>query len=168
VGNSMIEVPPAGLLWATGMKRYWPRIFRYLERSTVAYRFGSLAAADESFGRTTRTTSNVVQIQFHPLLADKGPSSSLLLGNLAHEGIHAILYAATSGQSMHLPVAQVRRLVETHRISQNPPGYGERLLEIRGSTDETGIELLTNKLLVDRGLPPLVRGRNAQYDATAH
>jgi hypothetical protein len=55
VGDSMIEVPPAGLLWATGMKRYWPRIFRCLERSTVAYRFGSLAAADESFGRTTRT-----------------------------------------------------------------------------------------------------------------
>jgi hypothetical protein len=96
------------------------------------------------------------------------PPAPLLLGNLAHEGIHAILYAATSGQSMYLPVAQVRRLVETHRISQNPPGYGERLLELRGSTNETGIELLTNKLLVDRGLPPLVRGRNAKYDATTH
>jgi len=24
---------------------------------------------------------------------------------------------------MHLPVAQVRRLLETHRISQNPPWY---------------------------------------------
>ena len=166
----MIETSPAdGLLWAAEMKRYWPRIFRYLERSTVTYRFGSLADEERrAFGRTTSTTSDVVQIQFHPLLAAKGPSSSLLLGNLAHEGIHAILYAATDGQSWYLPAAQVKRLVETHPISQNPPGYGERLLELRGSPNETGIELLTNKLLVARGLQPLVRGRNAEYDETAH
>jgi hypothetical protein len=50
----MIESPPAdGLLWAAEMKRYWPRIFRYLERSTVTYRFGSLAAEEiRAFGRT--------------------------------------------------------------------------------------------------------------------
>jgi len=150
------------------MQRYWPRIYRYLDRSPVRYHLGTLSgeATVRAYGNITKRRAMEVDIRFHPSLLDKGSGSSLLLGNLAHEGLHAILYA--SAGRMYLPFAQVRRLIESHPISQVPTrGYGEWLSDKSGDANETAIELLTNKLLVQRGLKPLVRGSSGDYDDAA-
>ncbi len=150
------------------MQRHWPRIYRYLDRSAVQYRLATLSGESvlRALGNTSRRCATEVDIQFHPSLSHKGSDSSLLVGTLAHEGLHAILHAF-SGQ-LHLPFAQARRLIESHWISRVPrPGYGEWLLDMHGKIGETAIELLANKLLVQHGLKPLVRGPNGEYDDTA-
>ncbi len=158
------------------MKHYWPRIYRFLDQPLnpparprgwpdggIEYRFRTHTGMDLEVGGWGRTflrepgvVPGVVDIGFHPALTDKAPS--LLIGTLAHEGLHAIMLAidrtalGIARDDSFLRPEQAARLISHHPISQVPPGYGERLVELHGQhLGETGIELLTNKLLQNHG-----------------
>jgi hypothetical protein len=147
------------------MAFYWPRIYRFLDRSSIVYHLDDLPAADQigSLGLTASRSPARVDMWFHPGLANYPYPFRLLFGTLAHEGLHGIRFAVA--REFSLSVEQTRRLVYLHPIGQVPPGYGERLQHLCAHVPwETGVELLTNKLLVQRGLDPLVRTLEGGYN----
>jgi len=90
-------------------------------------------------------------------------SSALPPGQRCWRLTAAIRFAVA--REFSLSAEQTRRLVYSHAIGQLPPGYGERLQRLCvHAPGETGVELLTNKLLVQRGLDPLVRTFEGGYD----
>jgi hypothetical protein len=141
------------------MAQHWPRIYRFLDRrADIEYHFRDLPVADMpgSWGQPWHLSPTAVALVFHPELERK--SRSLLLGTLAHEGLHGIRFAVA--HDWYLPPKQMRRLIQKHWTGRRPPGYGARLEAIHQRAKkpgETGIELLTNKLLINRGLDPLTR-----------
>ncbi len=62
-----------------------------------------------------------------------------------------------------LPTKRVERLSEHHWIGNCPERYAELLFDVHGRSDEIGVELLTNKVLIQRGLEPLLRNSKAEY-----
>ncbi len=147
------------------MAFYWPRIYRFLDRSSIAFQLDDLPAEDQpgSLGLTSSRSSAWVDMWFHPGLASHPYPFRLLFGTLAHEGLHGIRFAVA--RDFSLSAEQTRRLVYSHAIGQLPPGYGERLQRLCAhAPGEIGVELLTNKLLVQRGLDPLVRTFEGGYD----
>jgi len=157
-------------LWSSLMQRYWPRIYKYLDKVTLRYSLATLdvVSVGGPLGNTTIRphNKNEVDVVFHPALLDGSYNLLKLVGTLAHEGLHAIL-CASAGQT-YLPFAQSRRLVETHWVGRVPTGYGERLLTIYGNAQHPAIELLTNKLLLQNGFEALERGRDGLYLDTAN
>jgi hypothetical protein len=154
-------------LWNSLMEYHWPRIFRYLAKSQTA-RYRLLTMPSEwlttgSYAKVNIRSDWDVEQWFHPVLLER--ATRLLIGTLAHEGLHMIRF----GVSRHRPALepyrlvlhpeQTQRLLQSHWTSLNhPPGYGALLNDrLHWPLGEIGVELLTNKLLINRGLEPLTR-----------
>ena len=147
------------------MAFYWPRIYRFLDRSSIAYHLDDLPAEGQpgSLSLTSSRPPARVDMWFHPGLTSPPYPFRVLFGTLAHEGLHGIRFAVA--REFSLSAEQMRRLVYSHSIGRVPPGYGERLQHLCAHVPwETGVELLTNKLLMQHGLEPLVRTSDGGYD----
>jgi hypothetical protein len=116
-----------------------------------------------SYAKTNIRSDWLVEQWFHPVLLERAPR--LLIGTLAHEGLHMIRFAVALRRSSLEPYRLVLHPEQTHRLLRShwtsldrPPRYGALLHEeLHWPFGEIGIELLTNKLLVERGLEPLTR-----------
>src|SRR6266481_1643917 len=109
------------------MAFYWPRIYRFLDRSSIAYHLDDLPAEGQpgSLGLTSSRPPARVDMWFHPGLTSPRYPFRVLFGTLAHEGLHGIRFAVA--REFSLSAEQTRRLVYSHSIGRVPPGYGERL-----------------------------------------
>ncbi len=151
--------------WGGLMAFYWPRIYRFLDRSSIAYHLDDLPAEGQpgSLSLTSSRPPARVDMWFHPGLTSPPYPFRVLFGTLVHEGLHGIRFAVA--REFSLSAEQTRRLVYSHSIGRVPPGYGERLQHLCAHVPwETGVELLTNKLLMQHGLEPLVRTSDGGYD----
>jgi hypothetical protein len=172
----MVVIGPAdNPRWGGLLEHHWPRIYRFLrDCRRVEYHFRNLALEDRLRGIWAmhyNLSDTSTALAFHPAL-EEIDHPSLLIGTLAHEGLHAICFAQPDGRGYFLPAKQTRRLIKKHWTSRRPPGYGARLKAIHerhARPGETGIELLTNKLLGDRDLDPLIRTLpNGDYDGVIY
>jgi len=150
------------LKWIRLLDEHWPKVYRFLAKAQVQYHIQTMLPEElaSPFGRTRKLHRFSVELLFHPGLLEAS-RNSLLVGTLLHEGIHAMLVAIRD--DLGLPTNQVRRLAESHWVGNCPDGYGELLFQVHGRPDEIGVELLTNKILIQHGMEPLVRNRKGEY-----